>query len=233
MNIAWGITGAGHLLKDTFSVMEELSKEHRITAFLSGSGEEVLKAYGLWDRLNEICPGEYLEEVITSKAEGRSSPTTGRFFLKKYDALVVSPATTNTVAKIVCGISDTLVTNAVSHAMKSMTPVYIVPVDTKEEEKETVLPNYVDRDVCQNCARCPPQEICEEGAFGDRKIDLLKCTACGDCVFICEHGAVIEGKVVKLKVREVDAGNVELLKEIEFVTVIDGPDKIKETLSKD
>jgi dihydromethanopterin reductase (acceptor) len=117
--------------------------------------------------------------------------------------------------------------------MKSMTPVYIVPVDTKEEEKETVLPNYVDRDVCQNCARCPPQEICEEGAFGDRKIDLLKCTACGDCVFICEHGAVIEGKVVKLKVREVDAGNVELLKEIEFVTVIDGPDKIKETLSKD
>lgn len=230
MNIAWGITGAGHLLKDTFSVMEELKKGHRITAFLSGGGEEVLKAYGLWDKLNEICPGDYLEEIITQESEGKSAPTTGRFFLKKYDVLIVSPATTNTVAKIVHGISDTLVTNAVSHALKSMIATYIVPVDTKEEEKETVLPNYVDRDECQNCASCPPQEICEEEAFGDRKIDLLKCTACGDCVFVCEHGAVIEGKVVKLKVREVDAGNVEVLKKMEFITVLETTEKIKDSL---
>lgn len=230
MNIAWGITGAGHLLKDTFSIMEGLRGEHRITAFLSGGGEEVVKAYGLWDRLNEICPGDYLEEIITSESEGKSSPTTGRFFLKKYDALIVSPATTNTVAKIVHGISDTLITNAVAHAMKSMTPVYICPVDMAEEEKETILPNYVDRDICQNCARCPPQEICEEGAFGDRKIDLLKCTACGACVFVCEHGAVIEGKVVKLKVREVDAKNVELLEKMEFITVVESPEKINEML---
>lgn len=230
MNIAWGITGAGHLLKETFSAMEELKKEHRITAFLSGGGEEVLRAYGLWDRLNEICPGDYLEEIITQESEGKSSPTAGRFFLKRYDALVVSPATTNTAAKIVHGISDTLVTNAVSHAMKSMIPTYIVPVDTKEEEKETVLPNYVDRDICENCARCPPQEICETGAFGDRKIDLLKCTACGDCVFVCEHGAVIEGKVVKLKVREIDAKNVELLRKMEFIEVLEKPEKIKESV---
>ncbi|MBU2559657.1 dihydromethanopterin reductase (acceptor) [archaeon] len=230
MNIAWGITGAGHLLKDTFAVMEELKKEHRITVFLSGGGEEVLKAYGLWGRLNEICPGDYLEEIITSLSEGKSAPTTGRFFLKKYDMLIVSPATTNTVAKIVCGISDTLVTNAVSHAMKSMIPVYIVPVDQKEEEKETVLPNYVDRDICENCAKCPPQKICDTVAFGDRKIDLLKCTACGDCVFVCEHGAVISGKVVKLKVRKVDAENVEKLRKMEFITVLESPEKIKNTV---
>jgi dihydromethanopterin reductase (acceptor) len=227
MNIAWAITGAGHLLKDTFAAMEELKREHRITAFLSQGGEEVVRAYGLWDMLNEICPGEYLEEIITSKSEGKSYPTTGRFFLKKYDALIVSPATTNTVAKIVHGISDTLATNAVSHAQKSMTPVYIVPVDTKEKEKETVLPHYVDRDICQNCARCPPQEMCDEGAFSDRKIDLLKCTACGNCVFVCEHGAVIEGKVVKLKVRKIDADNVKLLKKMEFITVVEKPEKIK------
>lgn len=230
MDIAWGITGAGHFLKETFSAMEDVSKEHRITAFLSQSGEEVIKAYGLWDRLNEICPGDYLEEVITSKTEGKSSPTTGRFFLKKYDALVVSPATTNTVAKIVHGISDTLVTNAVSHAMKSMTPVYICPVDQVVGENETTLPHYVDRDLCENCSKCPPVEICDQDAFGDRRIDLLKCTACGDCVFVCEHGAVIEGKVVKLKVREVDARNVELLGKMEFVSVLEKPEKINELL---
>jgi dihydromethanopterin reductase (acceptor) len=230
MDIAWGIAGAGHLLKETFSVMEDVSKEHRVTAFLSRSGEEVVKAYGLWDELNAICPGDYLEEVITSKTEGKSSPTTGRFFLKRYDALVVAPATTNTVAKIVHGISDTLVTNAVSHAMKSGTPVYIVPVDMAEEEKETVLPLYVDRDICENCPKCPPQEICETGAFGDRRIDLLKCTACGGCVFVCEHGAVIAGKKATFKVREIDAKNVELLEEMEFIEVLEKPDKIKGSL---
>jgi dihydromethanopterin reductase (acceptor) len=227
MDIAWGIAGAGHFLKETFSAMEDISKEHRITAFLSQSGEEVIKAYGLWDKLNEICPGDYLEEVITSKAEGKSSPTTGRFFLKRYDALIVSPATTNTVAKIVHGISDTLVTNAVSHAAKSMTPIYICPVDRFVGESETTLPHYVDRDICQNCPECPPVEICDQDAFGDRRIDLLKCTACGDCVFVCEHGAVIAGKKTTFKVREIDAKNVKLLEEMEFITVIDSPDVIK------
>jgi dihydromethanopterin reductase (acceptor) len=210
--------------------MEDVSKAHRITAFLSGSGDEVVRAYGLRDKLNEICPGDYLEEVINSKAEGKSSPTTGRFFLKKYDALIVSPATTNTVAKIVHGISDTLVTNAVSHAMKSMTPVYICPVDRAPGENETVLPHFVDRDICQDCSKCPPADICDQDAFGDRRIDLLKCTACGDCVFVCEHGAVIEGKVVKLKVREIDAKNVKLLGEMEYITVIEKPEKITELL---
>ncbi|MEE9474960.1 MAG: dihydromethanopterin reductase (acceptor) [Candidatus Hydrothermarchaeaceae archaeon] len=228
MDIAWGITGAGHLLKETFSAMEDVSKENRITAFLSQSGEEVIKAYGLWDKLNAICPGDYMQEILTSKAEGKSSPTTGRFFLKRYDALVVSPVTTNTVAKIVHGISDTLVTNAVSHAVKSMTPVYICPVDRFVGESETTLPHYVDRDVCENCSTCPPEEICDQKAFKDRRIDLLKCTACGDCVSECEYSAVIEGRKATIKVREIDAKNARLLEEIEFITVIDHPGVIKE-----
>lgn len=228
MDIAWGITGAGHLLKETFSAMEDVSKENRITAFLSPSGEEVIKAYGMWDTLNAICPGGYMQEIITSKGEGKSSPTTGRFFLKRYDALVISPTTTNTVAKIVHGISDTLVTNAVSHAAKSMTRVYVCPVDRFVGENETILPHYVDRDVCQNCPKCPPVEICDQDAFKDRRIDLLKCTACGNCVFVCEHGAVIEGRKATFKVREIDAKNVKQLEEMEFITVIDHPNVIKE-----
>jgi len=227
MNIAWAITGAGHLLKETFSAMEDVSKENRITAFLSQSGEEVIKAYGLWDRLNAICPGDYMQEILTPKAEGKSSPTTGRFFLKRYDALVVSPATTNTVAKIVHGISDTLVTNAVSHAAKSKTPVYICPTDSFAGENETTLPHYVDRDICEDCPTCPPEKICDQNAFRDRRIDLLKCTACGDCVPECEYGAVIEGRKAKIKVRKIDAKNVRLLDEMEFTTVIDHPDVIK------
>ncbi|MEE8401958.1 MAG: dihydromethanopterin reductase (acceptor) [Candidatus Hydrothermarchaeaceae archaeon] len=227
MNIAWGITGAGHLLKETFTVMEAMSKENRITAFLSKSGEEVVGTYGLLPRLNKICPGSYLEEIFTSKSEGRSSPSTGRFFLKRYGALVVSPATTNTVAKIACGISDSLVTNAVSQAEKSMTKVYVCPVDRYAGENETTLPYHVDRDICKNCSKCPPVEICDQNAFMDRRIDLLRCTACGNCAFVCEHGAVIKGKKATIKVRAIDAKNVGLLEDMEFIEVIDHPSDIK------
>jgi len=129
MNIAWGITGAGHLLKESYDTFRMLAQKHQITIFVSGAGEEVLRMYGLLDKLNEISGGEHLQEIFLESQSGRSFPKAGRFLLGKYDALVVSPATSNTVAKIVHGIADSLITNAVAQANKSGTPVYIVPVD--------------------------------------------------------------------------------------------------------
>ena len=51
------------------------------------------------------------------------------------------PATANTVAKIVVGIADTLVTNAVAQANKADIPIYIFPVDQKPGSLTTVLPS--------------------------------------------------------------------------------------------
>ena len=51
------------------------------------------------------------------------------------------PATANTVAKIAYGIADTLITNAVSQAMKTAVPIYIYPVDQKPGSVTTVLPS--------------------------------------------------------------------------------------------
>lgn len=54
--------------------------------------------------------------------------------------LIIAPATANTVAKIVHGIADTLVTNAVSQTAKGDTPIYILPVDRKKGTVTTYSP---------------------------------------------------------------------------------------------
>ena len=102
MKIAWGITGAGHLLKESVDVLVQLSKDHKVTVLLSGAGEEVLKMYGLYDVVEDICGGKY-RELVLEHEQRASFPMTGRFSLGTYDLLVVSPTTSNTIGKIVNG----------------------------------------------------------------------------------------------------------------------------------
>ncbi|HNS25131.1 MAG TPA: flavoprotein, partial [Methanobacteriaceae archaeon] len=64
MKIAWGITGAGHLLLESVEIVENLSREHEVTVLLSGAGEEVLKMYGLYNRVESITGGYYRELVL-------------------------------------------------------------------------------------------------------------------------------------------------------------------------
>lgn len=64
---------------------------------------------------------------------------------------MVSPASANTVAKVVHGIADTLVTNAGASAQKGAVPVYIVSTDQKAGLIETVLLYRVERSECKPC----------------------------------------------------------------------------------
>ncbi|VVB88270.1 Dihydromethanopterin reductase (acceptor) [uncultured archaeon] len=223
IKLAWGITGAGHFLRESFEVLKTLKEKNpelKVTAFLSRAGEEVVRMYGLEDDLNSISGGSYLEEIFFESGQGASVPKTGRFLLGKYDAFIVSPATSNTTAKIAYGIADTLVTNAVAQAVKGGVPVYIVPVDIAGEI-DSRMPFFIDREICMRCEICPPREKCPTGAITDQ-IDLLKCSGCGMCVSLCSYGA-IRGGLVKLKVRDVDARNVKLLRELEGLTVLETP----------
>ena len=58
-----------------------------------------------------------------------SSPVVVRLFGGTYSVLVVAPATSNSVAKFACGISDTLATNLFAQAGKSHIPVIVYPTD--------------------------------------------------------------------------------------------------------
>lgn len=236
MKLAWGITGAGHFLRESFDVIKKLKKstpDLKVTTFVSRAGEEVIRMYGLEDDLKFISDGSYLEEIFLESRQGASVSKTGRFLLGKYDALLISPATSNTTAKLACGIADTLITNAVAQAAKGGVPVYIVPVDISGEI-ESRMPFFIDREICMKCEICPPADKCQEHAITDQ-IDLLRCNGCGICVSLCSYGA-IRGGLVKLKVRDVDAKNVRLLRKLEGVMVLETPQHIfdfsKKTMQK-
>ena len=58
-----------------------------------------------------------------------------------YDFIVISPVTGNTVAKIVYGIADSLISNGVAQALKGGQKVYLFPTDQQRENTTTVLPS--------------------------------------------------------------------------------------------
>jgi dihydromethanopterin reductase (acceptor) len=222
LHIAWGVTGAGHYLKESFAVMAELRKKgHDITTFVSRAGEEVSKMYGLFDDLKAVSDGSYLNEIFLDSAQGSSFPKIGRFNLKRYDLFILSPATSNTVAKVVYGIADTLVTNCAAQAMKSGVPCYMVPVD-QEQDVVSEMPYTIDRAKCANCESCPPQEACPNDAIAGQ-IDLLKCQGCGTCVDLCPESAIAGGGPVPVAIRKVDAKNTRMLAEMENAEVFDRP----------
>lgn len=239
LRLAWGITGAGHFMVETFEVFLQLKKSYDVlvTTFLSKAGEEVARMYGVFEKLKEVSPGGYYQEVILEREEGASFPKAGRFASGKYSAFIVSPATSNTVAKMALGICDTLITTAFAQALKNRVPVYIVPTDYKEGVVETTLPVIVDRDKCAGCSFCPPEECCPKGALvrveGKPGVNLLKCIGCLACVNACPHEAVVFGRRVKTFVRSVDVENVRRLSAIDGVHVLSDPREIIPRLRRD
>lgn len=227
MRIAWAFTGAGHLLLESVEALEEMvSRGHEVTILLSGAAEEVLRMYGLFERVRKLSGGYYRELVLESD-EGYSFPITGRLSMGRYDLLVVSPVTSNTVAKIVHGIADTLVTNAVAQAGKGGVAVYCVPVDLEEGDVETVLPSKLELELCKRCEQCLAAAACPGDAIVPGvEIRLLKCRGCGLCQSACPYGAVSGGRIITIHMREVDIRNTERLSSMEGITVFEGPGEI-------
>jgi dihydromethanopterin reductase (acceptor) len=226
MKIAWGITGAGHLLKESVKSLEEVAQEHEVTVLLSAAGEEVLKMYGLFERVKNTTGGHY-RELILEKDQRFSFPIAGRFSLGRYDLLIVSPATSNTIGKIVNGIADTLITNAVAQAGKGKVETIIVPVDLESGDLATVLPSKLELELCNNCEPCEAAAICPNDAITPGvEINLLKCEGCGACYEACQFKAVSGGKIITIYMRQVDIINTGKLDQIEDLNVLKSPSDI-------
>ena len=227
MKIAWGITGAGHLLQDSVEILEMLSVDHKITIFLSGAGEEVVKMYGLFERVKSVTGG-YYRELVTEAEQKSSYPIAGRFSLGKYDLLVISPTTSNTIGKIVNGIADTLITNIIAQAGKGGVKTYINPVDLELGDVETVLPSKLELDICQNCETCEAAAACPRAAISPGvEINLLLCQGCGVCQIACTFDAIKGGKKITIHMRDVDIRNTRKLCEFEDLKALRHPLEIK------
>ena len=230
MRIGFAFTGAGHLLNESVQVAEKLAENHEVTIFLSGAAEEVLKMYGLYERVARLTGGKY-RELATDSNQKFSFPITGRFSLGKYDLLIVSPATANTVSKIVYGIADSLVTNVVAQAGKGAVKTFMVPVDIHPGPVDTVLPSKVEKDKCQNCDDCVASLACPEGAIIPHdEIDLTKCVGCGQCRNTCPYDAISEGKIITIYMRDIDIENTRKLSEIDDIQIFEHPHDILDNL---
>jgi flavoprotein len=132
--MAWAVTGSGHYLKECLEIVRERDD---VDLFYSRAGEEVVRMYG-------YDPKTLVPEGRVYRDRAASSPPVGLFYRGDYHTLVVAPATSNTVAKMVMGISDTLVTNIYAQAGKCRVPSIVLACDAIPEV-DTPAPDRIVR----------------------------------------------------------------------------------------
>ena len=137
--IAWGITGGGDKIAEITQTMIELKEQYAsevdIHVFVSKNGENMLRFYKQFNVLKQAF-SNFSVEMNPNAPFLASWVQSG-----KYDFMLVAPTSSNTVAKIVHGIGDTLITNSVIMSLKAFGTVYLLPTDYKESVVETILPN--------------------------------------------------------------------------------------------
>jgi archaeoflavoprotein AfpA len=137
--VAWGITGAGDKIQEIIETMKDLKKQSEdileIHVYISKAGETMLKFY----RLDEELKNNFAK--VTVEMNSNSPFLAGMVQSGKYDFLLIMPASSNSVAKLVNGIGDTLLTNSALMSLKAFVPVWVMPVDFKESIVYTKLPN--------------------------------------------------------------------------------------------
>src|ERR1700746_4006650 len=142
----WALTGSGHFFKECLAIIAGLEN---VDLFVSKAADEVVRMYRREFHLPKSA--RIIRDTTASAAP------VGAFYYGVYHTLVVAPATSNTVAKCVFGISDTLVTNVFAQAGKCRIPTIVFACDTAPElETEApkgmvkVYPRHID---LENTAR--------------------------------------------------------------------------------
>lgn len=125
--LAWAITGSGHYIEECLEFLLTLTD---VDLYLSQAGEEVLKMYGI-----DLADVRAMMPVYRDKAA--SAPPVGHFYKGYYHTFIMAPTTSNTVAKCVLGISDSLVTNLYAQAGKCRVPSIVYPCDVAPEIETT------------------------------------------------------------------------------------------------
>jgi flavoprotein len=120
----WALTGSGHFFKESLALIRELDE---VDLFVSRAASEVIRMYKQDFKLPKSA------RIFRDTAA--SSPPVGGFYYGIYHTLVLGPATSNTVAKCVVGISDTLATNVFAQAGKCRVPSIVFACDTAPELK--------------------------------------------------------------------------------------------------
>ncbi len=118
--LAWAITGSGHYLRESLHILEAIKY---VDIFLSKAATEIIKQYGFQAQLDAMGHRVFHDKTA-------SSVPVEFFYEGHYHTLVIAPATSNTIAKMAYGFSDSLVTNLYAQAGKTLVPSIIFACDT-------------------------------------------------------------------------------------------------------
>ena len=146
--------------------------------FVSRAAAEVVRMYK-----SEVAG--LPKDVRIYKDTTASAAPVGLFYEGVYHTLVLAPATSNTIAKCVCGISDTLATNVFAQAGKCRIPTIVFACDTAPELDTMapggmvkVFPRRVDLDNVERLKAFEGVEIvasmAELEAAVDRRLSCLR-----------------------------------------------------------
>ncbi len=128
--LGWVITGSGHFFEECLDIMSNLGE---FDLFVSKAADEVIRMY---KKKNASFP----KNTRVFRDTTASSAPVGFFYKNIYHTLVVAPATSNSIAKFVAGISDNLATNIFAQAGKCKVPCIVLACDT-EPEHDTKAPS--------------------------------------------------------------------------------------------
>src|SRR5215468_4182976 len=136
----WALTGSGHFFKECLDIIGDLDE---VDLFVTRAAGEVIRMY------RQALP----KSMRVFRDTTASAAPVGAFYYGTYHTLVLAPATSNTVAKCVYGISDTLATNVFAQAGKCRVFSIVFACDTAAElETEApkgmvkVYPRQIDLD---------------------------------------------------------------------------------------
>lgn len=140
--LAWAVTGSGHYLRECLQIIDALPD---VDLFLSKAAAEVIAQYGF----SHNVPRVFYDKTA-------SSVPVEFFYYGTYHTVVIAPATSNTIAKMVVGISDTLVTNVYAQAGKCRVPCYVFACDTPPAHGAESIESEAPRD---NIVQVYPRRI--------------------------------------------------------------------------
>jgi dihydromethanopterin reductase (acceptor) len=118
--LAWAITGSGHFLRESLAILQRIEN---VDIFLSKAAAEIIKQYGFQKQLDATGHKVYQDKTA-------SSVPVEMFYEGKYHTLVIAPATSNTIAKMAYGFSDSLVSNLFAQAGKTRVTSIVFACDT-------------------------------------------------------------------------------------------------------
>jgi dihydromethanopterin reductase (acceptor) len=169
----WALTGSGHFFKECLTMIRDLDE---VDLFVSKAAAEVVRMY----KQELVLP----KSVRTFRDTTASAAPVGLFYYGVYHTLILAPATSNTVAKCVYGISDNLATNVFAQAGKCRVSSIVFACDTAPElETEApkgmvkVYPRRIDLDNTQRLKSFESTEVVEtldqlQQALARRKQEL-------------------------------------------------------------